>query len=168
MDWVAGLPPGGYISYNSCIIIFYSSIETPIILPCHTDDTAMNTALLIFNRVVSCNGILTNIISDRDPKCTSDIWKTLHQLFGTKLSFSTAYHPQNDDLAERMIQTLEDMVVRLCAYGLELKDCNELTHDWCTILPALKLAYKTSIHVSTNQTPDLLEKGRNPRLPKIP
>ncbi|MBW0520740.1 hypothetical protein O181_060455, partial [Austropuccinia psidii MF-1] len=57
----------------------------------------------------------------------------LHQLFGTKLSFSTAYHPQTDGLAERMIQTLEAM---------------------------------TRIHASTNKTPEVLEKGWNPKLPQ--
>ncbi|MBW0558704.1 hypothetical protein O181_098419, partial [Austropuccinia psidii MF-1] len=58
-----------------------------------------------------------------------------------------------------MIQTLEDMARRLCAYGLEFKDCDGLAHSWCTLLPALELAYKTSIHGSTNKTPDILEKG---------
>ncbi|MBW0548143.1 hypothetical protein O181_087858 [Austropuccinia psidii MF-1] len=65
-----------------------------------------------------------------------------------------------------MIQTLEDMVRRFCAYGLELKDCDRFTHEWCTLLPALELAYKTSIHTSTNQTPSILEKGWNPKLPQ--
>ncbi|MBW0534970.1 hypothetical protein O181_074685 [Austropuccinia psidii MF-1] len=37
---------------------------------------------------------------------------------------------------------------------------------WCTLLPALKLEYKTSIHASTNQTPAILEKGGNPKLPQ--
>ncbi|MBW0558037.1 hypothetical protein O181_097752, partial [Austropuccinia psidii MF-1] len=85
--------------------------KTPIFLPCHKEDTAMDTALLIWNRLVSWTGIFTNIISDRDPKFTSALWTNLHQLFGTKLSFSTAYHPQTDGLAERMIQTSEDMVI---------------------------------------------------------
>ncbi|MBW0580481.1 hypothetical protein O181_120196 [Austropuccinia psidii MF-1] len=87
-------------------------------------------------------------------------------IFGTKLSFSTAYHPKTDGLAERMIQTLEYLVRRLCAYGLEFKDCYRFTHDWCTLLPALELAYETSIHASTNQTPAILEKGWNPKLPQ--
>ncbi|MBW0485307.1 hypothetical protein O181_025022 [Austropuccinia psidii MF-1] len=90
----------------------------------------------------------------------------LHQLFGTKLSFSIAYHPQTDGLAERMIQTLEDMVRRFCAYGLEFRDCDGFTHDWCTLEPALEFAYKTYIHTSTNQTPDILEKAWNPKLPQ--
>ncbi|MBW0579301.1 hypothetical protein O181_119016, partial [Austropuccinia psidii MF-1] len=109
MDWVTGLPPGGDRSYNACLVIVDRFSKTPIFLPCHKDDTAMDTALLIWNRVVSWTGIFTNIISDRDPKFTSALWTNLHQLFGTKLSFSTAYHPQTDGLAERMIQTLEDM-----------------------------------------------------------
>ncbi|MBW0566495.1 hypothetical protein O181_106210 [Austropuccinia psidii MF-1] len=78
-------------------------------IPCCKDDTTMDTALLIWNRVISWTGIFTNIISDRDPKFTSELWINLHQLFGTKVSFSTPYHPQTDSLAERMIQTLEDM-----------------------------------------------------------
>ncbi|MBW0544602.1 hypothetical protein O181_084317 [Austropuccinia psidii MF-1] len=41
-----------------------------------------------------------------------------------------------------------------------------VTHVWCTLLPALKLEYKTSIHASTNQTPAVLEKGWNPRSPQ--
>ncbi|MBW0568348.1 hypothetical protein O181_108063 [Austropuccinia psidii MF-1] len=126
----------------------------------------MDTAPLLWNRVVSWTGIFTNVISDRALKFPSALWTNLHQLFGIKLSFSAAYHPQTDGLAERMIQTLEDMVSRLFAYGIELKDCDGFTHYWCTLLPALELEYKTSIHASTNQTPPILEKGCDPRLPQ--
>ncbi|MBW0521095.1 hypothetical protein O181_060810 [Austropuccinia psidii MF-1] len=140
MDWVTGLPPGGDRSYNSCLVIVDRFSKTPIFLPCHKDDTAMDTALLIWNRVISWAGIFKNIISDRDPKVTSALWTNPHQLFGTNLSFSTAYHPQTDGLAERMSQTLEDMVRGFCAYGLEFKYCDGFIHDWCTLLPALELA----------------------------
>ncbi|MBW0587540.1 hypothetical protein O181_127255 [Austropuccinia psidii MF-1] len=166
MEWVTGLPPGAYRSYNACLVIVERFSKTPIFLPCHRDDTAMATACLIWNRVVSWTGIFTNIISDRNPKFTSALWTNLHQLFGTKLSFSTAYHPQTDGLAQRIIQTLEDMVRRFHEYGLELKDCDGFTHDWCTLLPALELAYKTSIHPNTNQTPAILDKQWNPKLPQ--
>ncbi|MBW0581102.1 hypothetical protein O181_120817 [Austropuccinia psidii MF-1] len=165
MDWVTALPPGGDKSYNACLVIVDRYSKTPIFLPCHKDDTAMDTALLIWNRVISHTGLFKNIISDRDPKFTSALWTNLHKLLGTRLSFSTAYHPQTDGLAERMIQTLEDMIRRFCAYGLEFKDSDGFTHDWCTLIPALELAYKTSIHASTGKTPAMLEKGWNPKLP---
>ncbi|MBW0530702.1 hypothetical protein O181_070417 [Austropuccinia psidii MF-1] len=77
-------------------------------------------------------------------------------VIGTKLSFSTAYHPKSDGMADRMIQTLEDMVRGFWAYGLKLKYCDGLTHDLCTLLPALVLAYEKSIHASTTQTPAVL------------
>ncbi|MBW0538862.1 hypothetical protein O181_078577 [Austropuccinia psidii MF-1] len=134
-------------------------------LPCHKDDTAMDTAIIIWDKFISHTGVFQNIISDRDPKFTSVLWTNLHNLFGTKLLFSTAYHPQTDSLAERMIQTLKDIIRRFCAYGLELKGSDGFTHDWCTSIPALELAYKTSIHPSTGKTPEILEKGWNPRLP---
>ncbi|MBW0492240.1 hypothetical protein O181_031955 [Austropuccinia psidii MF-1] len=63
-----------------------------------------------------------------------------------------------------MIQMLKDMVIRFCAYSLELEDCEGFTHDWYTLLPELELEYKKSIHSSTNQTPAIIEKGWNPKL----
>ncbi|MBW0564039.1 hypothetical protein O181_103754 [Austropuccinia psidii MF-1] len=166
MDWITALPPSGDKSYNACLVIVDRYSKTPIFLPCHKDDTAMDTALLLWSRVISHTGLFKNIISDRDPKFTSALWTNLHRFFGTKLSFSTAYHPQTDGLAERMIQTLEDMIRRFCAYGLEFKDSDGFTHDWCTLIPALELAYKTSVHYSTGSTPAVLEKAWNPRLLK--
>ncbi|MBW0463566.1 hypothetical protein O181_003281 [Austropuccinia psidii MF-1] len=47
MDWVTGLPPGGDKSYNACLLIFDRLRKTLICFPCHKDDTAMDTALLI-------------------------------------------------------------------------------------------------------------------------
>ncbi|MBW0539138.1 hypothetical protein O181_078853 [Austropuccinia psidii MF-1] len=166
MDWVTGLPPGGDRIYNSRLVIADRFSKRSLSLQCHKDDTAMDTALLIWNRLTSWTVIFTNIISDRDPKFTLELWTHIHQLFKTKMSFSTVYHPQTYGLPERMIQTLEDMVRRFCAYGLEFKDFYLFTHDGCTMLPAQELAYKTSIHASTNQTPAVLEKGWNPRLPQ--
>ncbi|MBW0511191.1 hypothetical protein O181_050906 [Austropuccinia psidii MF-1] len=57
------------------------------------------------------------------------------------------------------------MIRRLCAYELELKDSDGLADYWGTLIPALELAYETSIHSSTGKTPAMLEKGWNPRLP---
>ncbi|MBW0581682.1 hypothetical protein O181_121397 [Austropuccinia psidii MF-1] len=97
----------------------------------------MDTALLLWSRAISHTGLFKNIISDRDPKFTSALWTNLNRLFGTKLSFSTAYHSQTDGLEETMIQILEDIIRRFCAYGLEFKDSDGFTHDWCTLIPAL-------------------------------
>ncbi|MBW0505440.1 hypothetical protein O181_045155 [Austropuccinia psidii MF-1] len=142
MDWVTDSPPGGDRSFNACLVIADRYRKIPMFLPCHKDDTAMDTSIVIWNRVISHTGLFHDIISDRDPKFTSASWTNLHNLFRTKLSFSTTYNPQTDDLEERMIKTLDEMIRRLCAYGLDFKDSDGFTHDWCTLIPALELAYK--------------------------
>ncbi|MBW0528386.1 hypothetical protein O181_068101 [Austropuccinia psidii MF-1] len=115
MVWVTGLPPGGDRSHNACLLIVDRFSNTSIFLPCHKDDPAMDTALLIWNRVIS---LVTEIPSS--PQHYGQIFTNYLE----KNSFSTAYHPQADGLAERMIQTF------------------------------------------TNQTPAILEKGWNPKLPQ--
>ncbi|MBW0543706.1 hypothetical protein O181_083421 [Austropuccinia psidii MF-1] len=98
MDWVTALPPGGDSSCNACLVLVDRYRKTPIFLPFNKVDTAMNTAIMIWSNVISHTGLFQNIISDRDPNFTSALWKNLHYLFGTKLSFSTASHPQTDAL----------------------------------------------------------------------
>ncbi|MBW0511381.1 hypothetical protein O181_051096 [Austropuccinia psidii MF-1] len=165
MDWVTGLVPGGKENYNACLIIVDRFRKSMRCLPCHKEDTAMDTALLFWNNIISTCGVPQIIISDRDPKFTSDCWTNLYDMLVTKLAFSTASHPQTDGLAERMIHKMEDILRRLCACGMEYKDHEGYTHDWVTLQPAVQLAYNTSQHSTTGKTPSLVEKGRNPLLP---
>ncbi|MBW0569344.1 hypothetical protein O181_109059 [Austropuccinia psidii MF-1] len=165
MDWVTVLVPGGKENFNSCLIIANRLSKSLRCLPCHKEDTAMDTSLLFWNNIISTCRVPKIIISDRDPKLTSELWTNLYNMLGTKLAFSTAYHPQKDKLAERMIQTMEDILRRFCAYGMEYKDHEGYTHDWVTLLPEVQLAYSTSQDSTTGKTPALVEKGWNPLLP---
>ncbi|MBW0466769.1 hypothetical protein O181_006484 [Austropuccinia psidii MF-1] len=158
MGWVTGLVPGGKEKYNACLIIVDRFSNSMRCLPFHKEDTAMDSALLFWNKIISTCGVPKIIISDRDPKFTSEIWTNLYDMLGTKLAFSTAYHPQKDGLAERMIQTMEDILRRFCAYGMEYKDHEGYTHDWVILLPAVQLAYNTSQHSTTGKTPAVVEK----------
>ncbi|MBW0557793.1 hypothetical protein O181_097508 [Austropuccinia psidii MF-1] len=137
IDWVTGLVPGGKENYNACLIILDRFSKSMRCLPFHKEDTAMDTALLFWNNIISTCG----------------------------LSFSTAYHPQTDGVAERMIQKREDILRSFCAYGMEYKDFEGYTNDWVTLLPAVQLAYNTSLHSTTGRAPGLVEKGWNPLLP---
>ncbi|MBW0578245.1 hypothetical protein O181_117960 [Austropuccinia psidii MF-1] len=141
MDWVTGLPPGGDRGYNAGLVIVDRFSRTPIFLPCHKDDTAMDTALLIWNRVVlglvySQTSLLTKI--SNEPQHYGQIFT--NYLGKTCPSLQPTTH--------------------------KLMDCDGFTLDWCTLLPELELEYKTSIHASANQTPDILENGWNPKLPQ--
>ncbi|MBW0461856.1 hypothetical protein O181_001571 [Austropuccinia psidii MF-1] len=104
MPWITDLPPGGERSFNAWLVLADRYRKTPMFLPFCKDDTAMDTAIMIWNRVISHTGLFQYILK-------------------------TAYHPQTDGLGERMIQTLEDMIRRFCAYGLEFKDSGRFNHD---------------------------------------
>src|ERR1051325_3891565 len=60
--------------------------------------------------IIHCFGAPISIISDRDPRFTSKFWPSLQQALGTKLRFSTAFHPQTYGQSKITIQTLEDML----------------------------------------------------------
>ncbi|GJT36381.1 putative nucleotidyltransferase, ribonuclease H [Tanacetum coccineum] len=92
----------------------------------------------------------------KDPKFTSRFWKGLQKAWGTRLKFSTAFHPQTDGQSERTIQTLEDML-RACAL--------EWTGSWDEYLCLVEFAYNNSWHASIKAAPFELLYGRKCRAP---
>ncbi|MBW0542917.1 hypothetical protein O181_082632 [Austropuccinia psidii MF-1] len=50
-DWVTALPPSGGKRYNACLVMVDRYSKTPIFLPCHKDDTAIDTAFLLWIQV---------------------------------------------------------------------------------------------------------------------
>ncbi|MBW0548284.1 hypothetical protein O181_087999 [Austropuccinia psidii MF-1] len=72
MHWVTGLVPEGKANFNSFLIIVDRFSKSMRCLPSHKEDTAMDTALLFWNNIISTCGVPKNIISDRYPKFTSE------------------------------------------------------------------------------------------------
>ncbi|MBW0546485.1 hypothetical protein O181_086200 [Austropuccinia psidii MF-1] len=96
MDWVIALPPGGDRSYNAFLVLVDRYSKTPTFLPCHKDNTAMDTAIMIRNKFIS-HTRLFQIISDRDPKFTSALWTNLHNCLEQK------YHSQQLTTPKMMV-----------------------------------------------------------------
>ena len=82
------------------------------------------------------SGLPKKIVSDRGTQFTSHFWKQLHESLGTRLEFSTAFHPQTDGQTERVNQILEDML-RACA--LDYKS------SWDDNLPYAEFSYNNSL-----------------------
>ncbi|MBW0497241.1 hypothetical protein O181_036956 [Austropuccinia psidii MF-1] len=159
MDWVTGLVPGGKENFNAFLIIVDRYSKSVRCLPFHKEDTEMDTDLLFWNNIIVTCGVPKIMISDRDPKFTSEFWTNLYDMLGKKLAFQKSYNPHTDGLAGRIIQTMEDIIRRLCAYGMEYKDHEGYTHYLVTLLPSVQLAYNTSHYSTTGKSPSLVEKG---------
>ena len=65
---------------------------------------------MIFIYIFKLHGLPKEIVSNTDPKFTSNFWKGMSVDLGTKLKFSIAYHPQNAGQKERVNQVLEGML----------------------------------------------------------
>nr|GEY89500.1 reverse transcriptase [Tanacetum cinerariifolium] len=85
---------------------------------CVPSDPTLQEAVLLADifqqEIVRLHGTLVAIVSNRDPRFTSRFWKGLQNAWGTRLKFSTTFHPETNGQTERTIQTLEDML-RSCA-----------------------------------------------------
>ncbi|MBW0497063.1 hypothetical protein O181_036778 [Austropuccinia psidii MF-1] len=70
MDWVTLFVSGGRENLNACLIIVDRFSKSVRCLPCRKKDTAMDTALLFLNNIISTCEVPKIIICDRDPKLT--------------------------------------------------------------------------------------------------
>ncbi|GKF08521.1 putative reverse transcriptase domain-containing protein [Tanacetum coccineum] len=107
-------------------------------------DPLKKLAKMYLKEVVARHGILVSIICDRDPRFTSNFWKSLQKALGTSLDMSTTYHPETDGQSEGNIQTLEDML-RACVI--------EFGKRWVDHLSLVEFSYNNSYHASIKAAP---------------
>jgi hypothetical protein len=155
MDLITQLPRSR--AGNDAIVVFvcratkmFHAVATT------TNVSAPRLATHFMREVVRLHGIPEFILSDRDPRFTAHFWRALWDQLGTKLTMSTAYHPQTDGQTERANRTLEEM---LRAY------VNVQQSDWDEHLSSVEIAYNNSKQASTGYTPFYLNYGQEVHLP---
>ena len=115
-----------------------------LFLSVNVEDSLEKLAQLYVDEIVRLHGVPVSIVSDRDPRFTSRFWPSLQTALGTRLHFSTTFHPQTDGQSERTIQTLEDML-RACVM--------EFRGSWDTHLALMEFAYNNSYQASIDMAP---------------
>ena len=96
MDFVTGLPRTQK-QHDAIWVIVDRLTKSSHILLVNVEDSLEKLAHLYVDEIVRLHGVPVLIVSDRDPRFTSRFWPSLQAALGTRLHFSTAFHPQMDD-----------------------------------------------------------------------
>lgn len=117
---------------------------------------ADETVDVIYRRFICRHGCPKTILTDRGTQFTSDIFARFCVQSGIRHLKTTAYHPQTNGKTERFN--------RFIAIALSLViDKNQ--KNWDHLLYPCLLAYHSTIHKHTEETPYYLMHGRDPILP---
>ncbi|XP_055822010.1 uncharacterized protein LOC129890490 [Solanum dulcamara] len=98
MDFITCLPKSD--GYGTIMVVVDRFSKYVSFMPATVGCTAKEAARLFFKNVVKYWGLPRHIISDRDPRFTRNFWRELFKILGTKLHFSTSFHPQTDGQME--------------------------------------------------------------------
>jgi hypothetical protein len=95
MDFITRLPRTGKL-HDSIMVVVDKLTKAAHFIPLKTTHKAADVVDIFMKEVARLHRIPKTIVSDRDPKFTSNFWKGLFKGFGMNLNFSTAYHPEFD------------------------------------------------------------------------
>ena len=113
-------------------------------LPFRKDMGFSDMSRLFVREVTWLHGPPVSIVFYRESRFVSAFWQSFQNSMGTRLQFSTAYHPQTDGQSERTIQTLEDLLrASVMDFGRE----------WDEHLALYEFAYNNSYHSSIEMAP---------------
>nr|ABA97433.1 retrotransposon protein, putative, Ty3-gypsy subclass [Oryza sativa Japonica Group] len=155
MDFITGLPRTSS-GHDSIWVVVDRLTKVAHFIPVHTTYTGKRLAELYLSRIMCLHGVPKKIVSDRGSQFTSKFWQKLQEELGTRLNFSTAYHPQTDGQTERVNQILEDML-RACAL--------DFGGAWDKSLPYAEFSYNNSYQASLQMAPFEALYGRKCRTP---
>ena len=91
-DFVTGLPRTRR-QHDAIWVIVDRLTKSAHFLLVSNDDPLDKLAQLYVEEIVRLHGVLISIVSDRDPRFTSRFWSSLQDAMGTRLHFSTTFHP---------------------------------------------------------------------------
>jgi hypothetical protein len=99
MDFIVGLPRT-QAGNDSIWVIVDRLTKVAHFIPVKTTYSGAKIAELYMSRIVCLHGVPKKIVSDICSQFTSKFLEKLHEFMDTKLTFSSAYHPQTDGQTE--------------------------------------------------------------------
>ena len=157
IDFIMDLPVSSR-NRDSVLVVVDKATRMVHLAPCSKSINATDTGKLLWNTVVKLHGIPRVIYSDIGSQFIAGSWRELWRLTGTRLSYSTAYHPQTQGVVERINSVICQTVRCL------LHDIGN-SKDWEKTLPTVELVINSLPNQSTGFSPFYLNYGYEPVTP---
>jgi len=155
VDFILGLSHTQRHNESVMVVVDHFCKMTHFV-PCNKTYDASNIAFLFLKEIVRLHGLPTTIISNHDVKFISYFWKTLWAKLGTKLAFSSAFHPQTNGQTEVVNRSLGNLLRCLI---------DDHATCWDLILPQAEFAYNNSVNHTTGSSQFQLVYGMTPHTP---
>ena len=96
MDFIVGLPRT--TSGNDVIGVIVGRLtKSAYFITTKVTFSLEKLTEIYVSQIVRLHGVPKSFISDRDGRFTSQFWMNVHNTMGSKLKFSTAFHPKPMD-----------------------------------------------------------------------
>ena len=152
MDLITDLPLSN--QYDSILtIVDQGCSKAAKFIACNKTIDGQGVANLYLQHLFPWFGLPRRIISDRDPRFTSNFAKTICQATNIQQNISSAFHPRTDGQTERMNLWVENYLREFT---------NGRQDNWSTLLPIAEFAHNSWKHENTQYTPHQLIIGINP------
>jgi hypothetical protein len=79
--------------HDSIIIVVYKLTKAPHFVPVKMTHRTTNILEICMSEIARLHGIPKAIVSEKNTKFTSILWRVLFKGFDTNMNFSTTYHP---------------------------------------------------------------------------
>eukprot|EP00877_Chromochloris_zofingiensis_P007298 jgi/Chrzof1/2821/Cz12g00030.t1 len=155
MDFMVSLPTTAS-GFNSIFVVTDRLTKMCQCIPTVNNVTAPAVAELFMKHIWKHYGLPKIVISDRDSKFVCAFWRALFKSLGSKLAFSSAYHPETDGLTERVNKSLEQVL--RC-------HCSAFSEKWDDYLHFAEFTLNSAKHVNTGYSPFYLMYGYEPLCP---
>lgn len=156
VDYVTGLPPckRGGRTYRHVLVVVDRLTKMRHFVATETLETEELVDAFV-SRIWSLHGTPQTIVSDRGSQFVSCFWRQLNKRLRTKLTPSSAHHPETDGQTENANAGMEAYLRNYVSY---------LQDDWADWLPLAEFSINNAVNESTNLSPFFANYGYHPLL----
>ena len=139
---------------DSAMLIVDRLTKLVKIIPMKKSDGTKECATMILKEwVCSGKGMFSSVVSDRDSRFTSSLWKEIVNQMQVQLNMATARHQQTNGQSEHAVKMAKGCLRSFVDYKGK---------NWVQLIPFIEYALNNSVSSATGYTPFELAYGTSP------